>query len=125
MDIIRDLLLRLESLPLGAGDVVTIPYDSETLAVEGRSAEEISYHIELIHEARLTEPYNNQGMLSLTFSGLTWKGNDFIDSVRDPKIWRETKNALHKAGGYTADIAIAIAKGILQQQLQRLGIPTG
>jgi hypothetical protein len=123
MDLIRELMLRLEAVPLEAGDVWTIPYDDERLAVEGHTFAEIMYHVELIHSARFTEPYGNQGAASLTFSGFTWQGHDFIDSVRDPKIWRDTKSTLQKVGGYTLDIVIGVAKGLLKQQLQQIGLP--
>jgi len=71
-------------MPRKAGAVCSIPFDNDVFAVPDHDADEIEYHIGLIHDARFTEPYGNQGMMSLTFSGFTWEGHDFLDSVRDP-----------------------------------------
>ncbi len=42
MDLIRELLLRLEALPLGGGDAVTISWDADEIAVPGHQGDCIS-----------------------------------------------------------------------------------
>jgi hypothetical protein len=51
---------------------------------------------------------------------LTWAGHDFLDSVRDPKIWRATKDRVKEAGGFTIEILAASAKEIISHNLIRL-----
>jgi hypothetical protein len=52
---------------------------------------------------------------------LTWAGHDFLDSVRDPKIWSATKDKVKKAGGFTIDIIAGAAKETIKHELVRLG----
>jgi hypothetical protein len=52
---------------------------------------------------------------------ITRSGHDFIDSVRDPKIWSDTKHAAEKVGGWTADMLAGIAKAYLKGKAAELG----
>lgn len=48
MDLIRELLLKLESLPMRMGGIVVITPDAEEVQVEGYGVEQIDYHLSLI-----------------------------------------------------------------------------
>ena len=48
MDLIRELLLKLEALPLRPGDIAHVSGHDKELAIEGRSADEIEHHLNLI-----------------------------------------------------------------------------
>ena len=54
---------------------------------------------------------------------MTSSGHDYLDSVRDPKIWQDIKNGLAKAGG-SASLAIvqATAVAVLKLSLAKAGI---
>jgi hypothetical protein len=45
---------------------------------------------------------------------LTWEGHDFLNSIRDPKIWEKTKKGVEGAGGFTVDLA----KGFVKKQIE-------
>jgi hypothetical protein len=53
------------------------------------------------------------------FSGITWQGHDFIDSVRDDKIWAETKDTAKKAGGWTLSLLSEIAKAVIKENITK------
>jgi hypothetical protein len=54
---------------------------------------------------------------------LTWKGVDFLDTIRDPIAWRMTKEGIKKVGGASWEIVIDIAKAILKAEAKkRLGL---
>ena len=57
-------------------------------------------------------------MLGITFAGLTWKGHDFLDQIRDPAIWSATKEGVKKAGGFSVDILKALAKGLIKKKIE-------
>lgn len=122
MDLVRELLLRLEAKEIPAGTQWFLDMNDEELAIDGRTQDEVFYHLRLLLDAGFTEPRGNQGMSSFTYSGLTWAGHDFLDSVRDPKVWREAKDVVHKAGGYTVDILVAAAKALVKSNLAKLGL---
>jgi hypothetical protein len=119
MDLIRELLLRLEAWPLGLGDVITI--SPEEIAVPGYDVAQIEHHLCLIRERGLIdEPDRARPILGIAFSGLTWAGHDFLDSVRDPEVWAKTKKSAETAKGFTFDLLRDLAKGLLKKQIEEL-----
>ncbi len=49
---------------------------------------------------------------------LTWDGHDFLDSIRDPVIWQETKEGVKKAGGFSLELLGDLAKGLLKKKIE-------
>ena len=119
MDLIRELLLKLESVPSEMGDVFSFSPEDKEVSVEGYTPAQIEYHLSLLREIRFIECPGSQPMLGITFSGLTWAGHDYIDAVRDPDIWRKTKQGAEAAGGFTIDILRDLAKGFIKTQIKR------
>lgn len=90
MDLIRLILLELERRS------VEQLRDYLDVKIEGRSDEEISYHIMLMSEAGLIEAID----LTST-SGFHWlpgmmtpMGHDFLDAARESKVWSAVKKAI-------------------------------
>lgn len=127
MDLIRELLLRLESLPVRPGGVVLISGRDQELAVEGRSPDEVDYHLSLIKEASFIEcPGSGSLDGRISFRRLTWHGHEFLDAIRDPEIWRKTKDSAKKAGSTAIDFMWSVAKDIAKAELKRhIGIDLG
>jgi hypothetical protein len=125
MELVRELLLKIAdaSKPLNFSDLVT-----------GRRerAEEYTvaaYHMQmLVEEARLV-----RGIDASTMSGkdwiqleLTWFGQDFVDSIRDPTVWDHTKEGAKKLGGVSWDILLSLAKAYVKAEAKkRLNIDIG
>ena len=115
-DLVREILLAVEASeedPLG-----WIQVD-----LEGREALEISYHVMLLHEAGLIV-----GQDLSTYDGLEWlpkrltyKGHEFLDTVRDGEVWRRTKAGAEKAGvaglGVLLELGKAYGKEVLKEKL--------
>jgi len=121
MDLIRELLLKLESLPARPGDVFVLSGDDSEVEVDGYSADQITYHLDLLREAGLIESPGSQPMLGVTFERLSWRGHDFLDSVRNPETWTRTKEGARKIGswsfGLLSDMAKAYAKHLAKEKL--------
>ena len=49
---------------------------------------------------------------------ITNEGYDFLDSVRDPEIWRKTKDAAHAAGGFSLRLLGRLATGFLEKKIE-------
>jgi hypothetical protein len=118
MDLIRELLLRLESWDMEMGDVFTISPDERQMAVEGYDAAQIEYHLSLLRDQRLINCPGSQPLTGITFAGLTWEGHDFVDSVRDPEIWEKTKKGVNAVKGFTFDLLKDLAKGLIKKQIE-------
>ena len=123
MDLVRELLLKLESLPMERGDAFVLSPDDSRIAVDGYSGDEIGYHLSLILEAGFVEDPGSQPMDGITFTRLSWRGHEFLDTVRSPQVWTETKSGLAKIGGASVELAWEIAKGYAKHLArERLGI---
>lgn len=110
MDLIRELLLRLEALSTKPGALYVLTGREEELTVEGFSEAQIEYHLNLLRDAGYIESPGSQPMEGVTFTSLTWHGHDFLDSVRNPETWSRTKEGALKIGGWTVDMLLDIAK---------------
>ncbi|WP_320533917.1 DUF2513 domain-containing protein [Robbsia andropogonis] len=118
MDLIRELMLKLEALP--SGGIVRITADDAAIQIEGHSPEEAFYHLGLIKNASFIHSAGSGRMGSIEFAGLTWAGHDFLDSVRSPDVWDKTKAVVDAAGGFTVDLLVATAKTYLEAKFRAL-----
>lgn len=120
MDLIRTIVLKLESWNLGPGAMVMVSDIEKDFPIDGYTAHEISYHIILISEVGwIKTGGRTPSSRSFTFQSLTSKGHDFADSVRDEKIWAVTKDGALKAGGYSLELLGSLAKGLLKKQIEK------
>jgi hypothetical protein len=118
MDLIRELLLKLEALLIRPGGTVIITPDGEEIAVPGYNADQIDYHLSQISKAGLIDEGGARPMIGIGFRCLTPAGHDFLDSVRDPQTWAKTKKAAVGAGGFTVDLLKGLAKGFIKKQIE-------
>jgi len=111
MDLIREMLLRVAAHPKldGTHYFVFTPEDN----LGDFSPEELNYHVDLLFEAGFVagNPDSNPNPM---VSKLTWKGHEFVDTIRDAGIWNNVKERLKGlpsiALSVVADVAIAEAK---------------
>jgi hypothetical protein len=120
MDLIRELMLKLETLPLRPGDVWLLAPDTEDIQIGGFDADQIGYHLSLIRDAEFIDTGGIEGMDGIGFRSLTWSGHDFLDSVRSPDVWDKTKQAASAAGGFTVDLLVFAAKTYLEGKIKGL-----
>ena len=55
------------------------------------------------------------------FSGTSWSGHDYLDAVRDPTVWKETKSRAEKIGGWTFGIVKDLAVAYVKQEAAKHG----
>lgn len=122
MDLIRDLLLKVEN--------ASEPQSSGSLS-DGQSEADkdiATKHIRLLQDAGYincisTNPIS--GRWRCQNIELTWEGHEFLDTLRDKDRWEKTKGVAAKAGGVGIKAMVEIGKSIAKGELQRLGIPIG
>ncbi len=117
MDLIRAILLEIENRHDGSGSAVTVE-------IEGYSHEQITEHLFMLREAGFIEGVDSSHMdgRDIIVLRMTWSGHEFLETVRDPEIWRKTKSVAVVAGGWTAGILSGIAGGLIKAKLQQLGV---
>jgi hypothetical protein len=119
MDIVRELLLRIEAVNMPAGHPALLTVTSDDLVRPGDDQNSIAEHVRLLVDAGFVKPTRLSGPEFFGVSGLTWRGHDFLDAIRDPEIWRQTKDGATKAGGFTVEILGDLAKGLLKTQIKK------
>lgn len=123
LDLIRDILLHVEESTSFSKDIFASNLD----LAKPQPLDDVYGHIWLLLDESLIvgdlEVYMGNEEAHINIERLTARGHDYLDSVRDPKIWRETKAGLAKAGG-TASLAIvqATAVAIFKTSLAKVGI---
>ncbi len=117
-DLVREILLVVEASEED-------PRASISLVVEGKTPMVVSYHVMLLHEAGLLvgQSHNHLGPGGFIWEPkhLTYRGHEFLDTVRDGEVWRRTKVGAEKAGvaglGMLLDLGKAISKQMLKEKL--------
>ncbi|WOE75278.1 DUF2513 domain-containing protein [Alterisphingorhabdus coralli] len=55
---------------------------------------------------------------------ISWEGYEFLDKVRDPEIWRKTKDGAEKVGSWGIKLIGELASGYIKLKASELGLPT-
>tara|TARA_R110000782_G_scaffold19665_1_gene53542 strand:- start:1911 stop:2297 length:387 start_codon:yes stop_codon:yes gene_type:complete len=116
MDLIRSLLLFLEER-----DDLSLIQASDIL-IGDASQPQVQYHLNLMFQAGLIdgEPVRSTSSDRLIYVvpfALTWTGHEFLESVRDPEIWRQAKSGASKAGTAGIEFIWGLAKAALTRAI--------
>lgn len=112
MDKIRSVLLAFEELD----KPFYLAYGSEPIGGLTGGLEMVEY-LKLLESAGFLE----KGQHS-TYR-MTWEGHEFLDKVRDPEIWRKTKDGAGKLGSWSVKLLGDIATGFIRAKAAELGVP--
>lgn len=122
MDVVRAVLLafeaseesvdRIDDLPIAGYDKSVIWHHAVILADKG-------YLVDVHREARMS----GDDYVLLVHEGteyrLSWEGHEYLDAVRDPKVWAKTKEGAKKVGSSSVDVLWAIARELIKSNLRR------
>lgn len=107
LDLIRLLLIEIEAHEEA--------FSSEKLVVSGYTSNQIAYHIALLKDAGFIDATSDKdlpgGLKTYTIWAMTFSGHDYLDAVRESKVWHRVKDTAKQAG--TA-LTIAMAKNLAE-----------
>ena len=83
-------MLLIDAQHIPAGSALLLMFDGPTLMASGENVDEVAYAMRMIQDAGFLDLTANQLVVGVGILGITWRGHDFLDSVRAPKIWQET-----------------------------------
>lgn len=115
LDLIREILIAVENFePDRLGTLQRL-----SLSDLSGTVPQNDHHISLLIEAGFINPAGRRDLKTGSYfiSGMTMKGHDFLDAIREKSVWQETKSRLTAAGGWTLEIALAVAKEVVLQRL--------
>jgi len=134
IELIRTLLLAIEQGDDGSGegvDLTALLADSDSqgfdkdLLFERVTADDdntVYGHLLLLDEAGFVEGMES-GSLNASYRNyeprrLTWAGQDFLDSIRDEKVWTKTLQKLATVSGSASfEVVKALAISFMQKEL--------
>ncbi|MBG1233984.1 DUF2513 domain-containing protein [Aestuariivirga litoralis] len=115
MDLIRDLLLEIEKNDDGSGHVVKVE-------APGHARTEVVEHLFMLAEAGMIDVLDasSHDGRDVMVMRMTWNGHEFLDTIRDPAIWRNTKDRAKSVASVGIGFIWEIAKAEMKKQL---GLP--
>jgi hypothetical protein len=116
----RELLLKIEG-----GNKLRM----ENLLPEGATGEDLQklrYHLGMLADeaglVRAIPAHSMQGKSWLDIE-LTWAGHEFAETVRDPEVWRRTKEGAKKVGSWSVGLLAEMGKAYVKVVAkEKLGI---
>jgi hypothetical protein len=127
LDLIRNLLIQVED----ATDAHT-QLDKNPWRVFASSGVHepglVKYHVRLMLEQGFLhqdsvklDGQDQAGRPAAKFlsDALTNKGHEFLESVRDPEVWRKTKEGASKIGSFGIDLIKDLATGFLKTEIKK------
>lgn len=121
----RDMeLVRYILITVGDADG---PVDMLSRLPEGITAQVMGYHVELLAAHGLIDadpPKKDMcgDYLYITVNGLTWDGEDWLESTQDHRVWTKAKEVIAKSAGSVTfqvikDTCSLVAMGLIKSQL--------
>lgn len=116
-DCIRDTLLYLEeSLEIDNRNFTSITLTTLQEKLSKYSAEDVFYTIYNLSEARFVDckwgVITSENFRHCDISNITYRGHQFLESVRPETIWQKTKTVASKVGVHTLEFIESVAREV-------------
>lgn len=106
-----------ESQNIIGSDLIPLP-DYQTKLLKDFSNDEVIYHVGYCVEAELLSTNTSLGLYQTVITDLTPKGHDFLENIRDNKVWSGIKSVASKVGSKSLDSIIQIASNVITQLIK-------
>lgn len=114
---VRELLLYLEKLP---SETAQLSFDK--IEIEGFSNDEIKFTGSMLVNSGLVKAISitslEDTIPNYIFKSITFEGYKYLDNIRDPKVWKETKKVTSKFASVSLDIISSVAAKIITSYLK-------
>lgn len=112
-DIIRAILLKLEG-----GETAHLAVEPND--IEGFEPQEVAYNLALMKveglvEAKILYSSGGDGKIAHAIArGMTWKGHELLDSIRNESIWSDVKKRFReKSLDMTVDMVMKVSGSLI------------
>ena len=119
MDLIREILLRIEGNQQMDGTREFYFRNAEEMGIPNCSTDELAYNLGLLIMAGFVDGAVG-AVMPMVVRSLTWEGHEFLDNIKNDDIWQKTKRQFSNLSGVGLRIVAAFAEAELKK---RLGLP--
>lgn len=117
-DVVRNLLLKIES---EADETGLSTNAQKQIAIDLEISESLlGYTINRVNEANLITGkalFSSNSFYSFSPIQLTFKGHEYLDNIRAPKVWKQSKSVAEKIGSVSLNVMSNIASDIILKTL--------
>lgn len=110
-DTVRTVLLEIEE---------KTDLDNSLLYEKSETDPDVFYTLLKLNEAQLINSIETKtwiGVLQIEVKSLTYEGHKFLDTIRDPKVLKQTKERLKSFSSVSIEIFSKVASQIILNQL--------
>lgn len=93
---------------------------STNIDINGYTKEDITYTVLKLKEAgyiNTGKPCYGYELPIVHISSLTWNGHKFLDTVRDDKVWKKTKDIVNRFTSVSINIIENVATNVLMNMI--------
>lgn len=117
-DFVRQILLKIENCdkPLG----IERPEYNQLMADNHKTFNELAYTMQILLEGGLVTGkvlWGNNEPAYVKPSNLTFKGHEYLDNIRDNKIWSSAKKTTSKLASVSLSIMSQVAADLIAKSL--------
>lgn len=110
MELIREILMWMED------------HDERLISLNGfkmiGGSTEVTFgHLRMLETAGFVENPKGHSV------GITWEGHEFLEKIRDPEIWKKTKEGASKLNSWGVKLLGEMATGFIKAKAVELGLP--
>ncbi len=107
-------------------DAMAEPTTHGVPAIADYDQKTVGYHLRLLSQTGLIEvknPAESDGIYIPAVLSMSWAGHEFLDSVRNPHVWKQTKSAAERLSSWTLSTLAELAKGYIKAEAYKFGLP--
>lgn len=112
---VRDILLYFEENLSYSNSIST-----SNLSLKDYTCDEITYTIDKLHQYGYIDahPIIADGMMPIfKVYSLTYEGHQFLDNIRDNKVWLKTKSTVSKFASVSISVLADVASSIIKSSI--------
>lgn len=117
LELIRELLLRVEALPVG--------HFLSNIEIDGYSPDVIGEHVRLLQEAGFIDAKVSKGnsqmgvtiVVGYAIDRLLNDGHDFIENAKSDTVWEKAREQVAEKAG---DVSLTVLKAVLAKTAMQL-----
>lgn len=120
-DCVRSVLLELEE-SLTLTDDLYLGQIKQLKCTDSYGYEAVIYSIFKLMEANYlvgNKQFASNELFHLSVSSLTWEGHLFLDTIRDNRVWRETKSIASRFSSVSISMLSNVASGIMNELIKK------